>query len=116
MVFGKKKEPLPPTMEEMERLKANIAYKDGVAPVQPTAVQSPMIHAEPTPFFVGRVVREHREKMQTLEDGQVIGTGQFEMIDSRRTEFGMTLDEVLDIVALCRGTTVGAKFRNLLMK
>jgi hypothetical protein len=113
-MFGRKPK-IGSQMQDLEALKLKMAVEEAkqvkpVAPAQPSFVQ------ELSPFFVAEKRIEERKKTASTPSGQIIYTGEVENVEMNDVIFELTLEDVIDIVANCKGTPIGLKARKLLQR
>jgi hypothetical protein len=115
-MFGRKSKLPSQQIEELKNIKQQIVNPPAqpTAPVGTGSVIQQMQQPKKSPFVVTEKIIQQRQKSVVTPSGQVIYSNEMETLEVVNPVFEMTLEDLVDIVAMCRGTQVGMKFRNLL--
>ncbi len=96
--------------KELEGIKDQIQGQPQPS-IKPTQVESEF---QKTPFTIVKKRVEQRQKVMYSPSGQQIRTGEMETIEFLDPILELTLDDMIDMVAGCRGMPIGDKLKRLL--
>ena len=122
-MFGRKPKVPSQQMQELQNVKQQIVNPPAQSTIPIGRIDSttpPVVVGQlpkKSPFIVmERIVQQRQKTIIAPQSGQVIPTGEIENYEVMNPVVELSYEDLIDIVAMCRGTQVGMKFRSLLEK